>query len=89
MKVNYSVAFKLNGTWTEDYAFKRDLYDDAPLDESLDTGIVVDVPAPINIIPPFTLCRIRTMPVGSAVPIDTRYYLTGDRETDAVTLFVN
>ncbi|MBR1746588.1 MAG: hypothetical protein IJ735_00040 [Clostridia bacterium] len=87
MKVNYSIAFKINGAWTDDVAFKRDLYDDAPLDESLDTGIVADVPASLNIIPPFTLCRIKTTPVESNEPIDTRYYLTGDRETEAVTLF--
>lgn len=86
MKVNYSVAFKLDD-WTEDVYFKRDLFDEMPLDETLDSGIIVDVPAPLRKIQPFTLCRITTTDAETDEVLDKRYYFTSDRETSAATLF--
>ena len=44
MKIDYTVAFKIDGQWTQDTAFKRPLMSDAPLDETLDKGIIVDSP---------------------------------------------
>ena len=88
MKVNYYVAFKINGTWTDDFAFERPLFADKPLDETLDTSIIVDVPTFLKDIPPFTLCRI----TAKNADTDTRiglpeFYWTGDREASAVTMF--
>ena len=87
MKLTYSIAFKLNGVWTQDLYFERDIYDEAPLDETLDSGIVVDVPAELRKIPPFTFCRITTTSDDPNEDPDIRYYFTADRETSAVTLF--
>lgn len=94
MKVNYYVAFK-TGTganpWSDDALFKRAIYEDAPLDETLDTGIIVDVPGEMREIKPFTLCRIRVRAHGAQQSdpdvVDPRYYWTGDVVTEAVTLF--
>lgn len=90
MKINYSIAFKKDGVWSDDYNFKRGVYAEQPLDETLDTGIVVDVPSPLNKIAPFTLCRVTAKEVlqnGTEETLYTKYYWTGDRETEAVTLF--
>ena len=86
---NYTIAFFINGVWTEDTAFIRDLFDDNPLDEELDSAAVVDVPSSLAEIPPFTLCRItETYTENGQTITNKRYYLTSSRETSAVTLFV-
>lgn len=91
MRYNYYVSFKLNGSWTPYLNFKRPIMSDAPLDESLDTGIIVDVPSDLRKIPPFTLCRIATYNADDtsniAEPLDVQYFLTGDREAEAVSIF--
>lgn len=91
MKINYSIAFKKDGVWSDDYNFKRGVYAEQPLDETLDTGIVVDVPSSLNKIAPFTLCRVTAKEVlqdgTEGETLYTKYYWTGDRETEAVTLF--
>lgn len=87
MKYLYYIAFKINGIWSEDINFVRDLLDESPLDETLDTAVVVDVPASLRLIPPFTLCRITTRTADTNEIVEKRYYYTGNRTTEAVTLF--
>lgn len=91
MKINYSISFKVDGVWADDYNFKRGVYAEQPLDETLDTGIVVNVPATLQKINPFTLCRVTAKEVlqdgTEGETLYTKYYWTGDSDAEAVTLF--
>lgn len=90
MKIDYTVAFKIDGQWTQDTAFKRPLMTDAPLDETLDTGIIVDAPSELKKIPPFTLCRVTARDHNESDPtvfLYKKYYWTADRNATAETMF--
>lgn len=96
MRVDYYISFIFdNGYETDEIPFKRDIFTDAPLDETLDTGIIVTATdkTPITAqvimdIKPFTLCKITAKNADTGVDIgEPRYYFTGDIEIEAVTLF--
>ena len=91
MKINYSISFRIDGVWMDDYNFKRGVYAEQPLDETLDTGIVVNVPSTLQKINPFTLCRVTAKEVlqdgTEGETLYTKYYWTGDSDAEAVTLF--
>lgn len=87
MKINYKIECQLNNEWEEVGNFQRDLFDDSPLDETLDTGVIVEVPSGLAIIPPYTLCRITSSDASNGEILSTDYMLTSDIETEAVTLF--
>lgn len=87
MKVDYSIAFKIDGVWSPFFYFKRDIYLSDSLDEVLDTGIVVSVPSAYKDIERFTLCRIRATNHANNAKLYTLYYWTGQVDTDAVTTF--
>lgn len=96
MRVNYYISFIFDsGYVTDDILFKRDIFSDAPLDETLDTGIVVTAPDKTPIveqvmmdIKPFTLCKITAKNADTGADVgEPKYYFTGDIEIEAVTLF--
>lgn len=87
MKVDYSIAFKIDGVWSPFFFFKRDIYLSDSLDEVLDTGVVVSVPSAYKDIERFTLCRIRATNHANNAKLYTLYYWTGQVDTDAVTTF--
>lgn len=87
-EINYEIAFYINGTWSENYTFRRPIVEEEPLDEVLDTGLVDDVAAEYAEMPPFTLCRIAIKHCDGNLS-DTLYMLSLDCETEAVTLFTD
>ena len=87
-KADYTISFLINGTWTNDVVFKRGIYDRNPLDESLDTSVVVDaVDTGFIDIPPFTICRILVTNTETQAVLAKKYFLTGNVEVEAQTAF--
>lgn len=83
--MDYSIAFKIDGAWTEDVNFKRDLFSSEALDETLDTAVIVDAPSDLRDIKPFTLCRVRALE-NNAIAYEN-YYWTGDFNAEAISNF--
>lgn len=89
MPINYTIFYRPSNTtgWTSLGTFKRDIFSEDPLDETLDTG-TIDLPlGELIIIPPFSYIKIiATYADGTT---ETKYMLLSDYETEAKTLFEN
>lgn len=88
MRVNYKVEYQdNNGAWQEISYWERDLYDELPLDEELDSGAIALPPSNLVDIKPFTPLRITAFNADTNEEIDRVYRLSADIEETAETLF--
>ena len=89
MRVNYKVEYQENNEWKEIVYWERDLYDELPLDEELDSGAIAIPPSKLIDIKPFTPLRITTYNADTNEQIDKVYRLSADIEETAETLYVD